>query len=40
MAYHDLDGLLWPWMLVKTRRASRTRVDVLFRVLYAPDDDE
>jgi len=40
MAYHDLDALLWPWMLVRMRRDSRTRVDVLFRVLYAPDDDE
>lgn len=40
MSYHTLDGLLWPWMLVKARRHSQTRMDVLFRVLYAPDDDE
>ncbi len=40
MPYHLHDDLLWPWMLVRTRRGSRTRVDVLFRVLYAPDDDE
>ena len=40
MAYHDLDDLLWPWMLNQPRGTSQARGDVLYRVLYAPDDGE
>ena len=40
MAYHDLDDLLWPWMLNRPRGTSRARGDMLYRVLYAPDDGE
>ena len=40
MAYHDLDDLLWPWMLNGPRGTSRARGDMLYRVLYAPDDGE